>query len=96
MRPFSCRSSFVDTFPGYAPVMPVNSHADTIFSHRGGRMPTPSNSPQEQTRATPPRIFYTPYSDKASMTLSLSRGKASHDDGKEMRRWAKRPLLFNR
>ena len=76
--------------------MPVNSHADTIFSHRGGRMPARVNVSQEQTRTTPPRIFYTPYSDKASMTLSLSRGRASHDDGKEMRRWAKRPLLFNR
>lgn len=76
--------------------MPVNSHADTIFSHRGGRMPARVNVSREQTRTTPPRIFYTPYSDRASTTLSCSRERVPHDDGKEMRRWAKRPLLFNR
>ena len=44
MRPFSCRSSFVDTFLGYAPVMPVDSRADIVFAHRGGLMPAPINS----------------------------------------------------
>lgn len=29
---------------GYAPVMPVNEHAGTVFAHRGGRMPAPINS----------------------------------------------------
>ena len=29
---------------GYAPVMPVNAHAGTVFAHRGGRMPAPINS----------------------------------------------------
>lgn len=29
---------------GYAPVMPVNGHAGTVFAHRGGRMPAPINS----------------------------------------------------
>ncbi|HAK71833.1 MAG TPA: PFL family protein, partial [Bifidobacterium sp.] len=29
---------------GYAPVMPVNTHAGTVFAHRGGRMPAPINS----------------------------------------------------
>ena len=29
---------------GYAPVMPVNEHAGTVFAHRGGRMPAPLNS----------------------------------------------------
>ena len=29
---------------GYAPVMPVNNHAGTVFAHRGGRMPAPLNS----------------------------------------------------
>ncbi len=29
---------------GYAPVMPVNRHAGTVFAHRGGRMPAPINS----------------------------------------------------
>lgn len=29
---------------GFAPVMPVNQHAGTIFAHRGGRMPAPINS----------------------------------------------------
>ncbi len=29
---------------GYAPVMPVNQHAGTVFAHRGGRMPAPINS----------------------------------------------------
>ena len=29
---------------GYAPVMPVNPYAGTIFAHRGGRMPAPLNS----------------------------------------------------
>ena len=29
---------------GYAPVMPVNTHAGTVFAHRGGRMPAPLNS----------------------------------------------------
>ena len=29
---------------GYAPVMPVNGHAGTVFAHRGGRMPAPLNS----------------------------------------------------
>jgi hypothetical protein len=29
---------------GYAPVMPVNPHAGTVFAHRGGRMPAPLNS----------------------------------------------------
>lgn len=29
---------------GYAPVMPVNQNAGTIFAHRGGRMPAPLNS----------------------------------------------------
>ena len=29
---------------GYAPVMPVNQHAGTVFAHRGGRMPAPLNS----------------------------------------------------
>ena len=28
---------------GYAPVMPVNTHAGTVFAHRGGRMPAPIN-----------------------------------------------------
>ena len=59
-------------------------------------MPARVNVSREQTRTTPPRIFYTPYSDKASTTLSCSRERVPHDDGKEMRRWAKRPLLFNR
>ncbi len=29
---------------GYAPVMPVNEFAGTVFAHRGGRMPAPLNS----------------------------------------------------
>ena len=29
---------------GYAPVMPVNQNAGTVFAHRGGRMPAPLNS----------------------------------------------------
>ena len=29
---------------GRAPVMPVNSHAGTVFAHRGGRFPAPLNS----------------------------------------------------
>ena len=29
---------------GYAPVMPVNTFAGTVFAHRGGRMPAPLNS----------------------------------------------------
>lgn len=29
---------------GYAPVMPVNEHAGTVFAHRGGRFPAPLNS----------------------------------------------------
>ena len=29
---------------GYAPVMPVNQHAGTVFAHRGGRIPAPLNS----------------------------------------------------
>ena len=29
---------------GYAPVMPVNTYAGTVFAHRGGRMPAPINS----------------------------------------------------
>lgn len=29
---------------GYAPVMPVNEHAGTVFAHRGGRMPAPLNA----------------------------------------------------
>lgn len=29
---------------GSAPVMPVNSHAGTVFAHRGGRFPAPLNS----------------------------------------------------
>ena len=29
---------------GYAPVMPVNNRAGTVFAHRGGRMPAPLNS----------------------------------------------------
>ena len=29
---------------GYAPVMPVNAYAGTVFAHRGGRMPAPLNS----------------------------------------------------
>jgi hypothetical protein len=29
---------------GYAPVMPVNQAAGTVFAHRGGRMPAPINS----------------------------------------------------
>ena len=29
---------------GYAPVMPVNQHAGSVFAHRGGRMPAPLNS----------------------------------------------------
>ena len=29
---------------GYAPVMPVNQHAGTVFAHRGGRFPAPINS----------------------------------------------------
>ena len=29
---------------GYAPIMPVNAHAGTVFAHRGGRMPAPINS----------------------------------------------------
>ena len=29
---------------GYAPVMPVNNHAGTVFAHRGGRIPAPLNS----------------------------------------------------
>ena len=29
---------------GYAPVMPVNGHAGTVFAHRGGRIPAPLNS----------------------------------------------------
>ena len=29
---------------GFAPVMPVNGHAGTVFAHRGGRMPAPINS----------------------------------------------------
>ena len=29
---------------GYAPVMPVNQNAGTVFAHRGGRIPAPINS----------------------------------------------------
>ena len=29
---------------GEAPVMPVNTHAGTVFAHRGGRFPAPINS----------------------------------------------------
>lgn len=29
---------------GYAPIMPVNEHAGTVFAHRGGRIPAPLNS----------------------------------------------------
>lgn len=29
---------------GYAPVMPVNAHAGTVFAQRGGRIPAPLNS----------------------------------------------------
>ena len=29
---------------GSAPVMPLNTHAGTVFAHRGGRMPAPLNS----------------------------------------------------
>ena len=29
---------------GYAPVMPVNAHAGSVFAHRGGRFPAPLNS----------------------------------------------------
>lgn len=29
---------------GYAPVMPVNQYAGTVFAHRGGRFPAPLNS----------------------------------------------------
>ena len=29
---------------GYAPVMPVNENAGTVFAHRGGRFPAPINS----------------------------------------------------
>ena len=29
---------------GYAPVMPVNSFAGTVFAHRGGKIPAPLNS----------------------------------------------------
>ena len=29
---------------GYAPVMPVNQYAGSVFAHRGGRMPAPLNS----------------------------------------------------
>ena len=29
---------------GHAPVMPINSHAGSVFAHRGGRMPAPLNS----------------------------------------------------
>ena len=29
---------------GYAPVMPVNQHAGTVFAHRGGHMPAPLDS----------------------------------------------------
>ena len=29
---------------GYAPVMPVNAFAGSVFAHRGGRMPAPLNS----------------------------------------------------
>ena len=29
---------------GYAPVMPLNAFAGTVFAHRGGRMPAPLNS----------------------------------------------------
>ena len=29
---------------GYAPVMPVNAHAGTVFADRGGRIPAPLNS----------------------------------------------------
>jgi uncharacterized protein len=29
---------------GYAPVMPVNTNAGSVFAHRGGRMPAPLNS----------------------------------------------------
>ena len=29
---------------GYAPIMPVNQHAGTVFAHRGGRIPAPLNS----------------------------------------------------
>ena len=29
---------------GYAPVMPVNQHAGTVFAHRGGHFPAPLNS----------------------------------------------------
>lgn len=29
---------------GYAPIMPVNQYAGTVFAHRGGRFPAPLNS----------------------------------------------------
>ena len=29
---------------GYAPIMPVNTHAGDVFAHRGGRFPAPLNS----------------------------------------------------
>ena len=29
---------------GYAPVMPVNQYAGTVFAHRGGRFPAPLNA----------------------------------------------------
>ena len=29
---------------GYAPIMPVNAYAGTVFAHRGGRFPAPINS----------------------------------------------------
>ena len=29
---------------GYAPIMPVNTHAGDVFAHRGGRIPAPLNS----------------------------------------------------
>ncbi|WP_165043883.1 PFL family protein [Adlercreutzia sp. ZJ138] len=29
---------------GYAPIMPVNKHAGSVFAHRGGRIPAPINS----------------------------------------------------
>ena len=29
---------------GYAPIMPVNTHAGSVFAHRGGRIPAPLNS----------------------------------------------------
>ena len=37
---------------GSAPVMPLNTHAGTVFVHRGGRMPAPLNSLEELASET--------------------------------------------